>query len=244
MKHVITASILLVTAGLSVFSQEVVLKTELIDNFDAPAAVREWIIRGSRYSAEEFPRAAYIEDWPKALHGFNKEGKPLNVLGVEAAFTRRGYNYLEIIPSLRDEGNNLVNAPIELPAYVNKVGIWVWGSNYDYTLEVHLRDYRGIVHVLPMGRLRYHGWRHLSTDIPGGVPQVDPHSLQASKLEILKFVLWTEPRERSTNFFVYFDELRASSDRYLLVGDGDKLSDRDLRQDLWDAGQRVPQVEN
>ena len=44
-------------------------------------------------------------------------------------------------------------------------------ANYYYNLEAHLRDYRGIVHRVPLGSLHFMGWRNLSVNIPKHIPQ-------------------------------------------------------------------------
>ena len=48
---------------------------------------------------------------------------------------------------------------------------WVWGSGYNYYLEVMVRDALGTVKVLPAGSLAFHGWRNIIINIPGWIQQ-------------------------------------------------------------------------
>ena len=40
----------------------------------------------------------YVKSWPEALFGKNKEAEDLQVLGLHGKFSRKGYNYVEIVP--------------------------------------------------------------------------------------------------------------------------------------------------
>ena len=64
------------------------------------------------------------------------------------------------------------NIPVfRFPADVKLIDLWAWGSNFDYYAEAHVTDYRGITHVLPLGNLKYEGWRNLKVRIPNYIPQ-------------------------------------------------------------------------
>ncbi|WP_275106802.1 flagellar filament outer layer protein FlaA [Nocardia brasiliensis] len=102
--------------------------------------------------------------------------------------------------------------------------VWVWGSNYSYTLEAQLVASNGKVHTIPFGSLEYLGWRHLTVNIPSIV----------EALSLARFVVRTAPSERAHDFQIYFDEITA------LAGvpqtyDRVDLLDPDKVNELWNA---------
>ena len=115
------------------------LQSTVIESFDDPDS-GQWIVQPSKFIADGLPLTVYASAWPEALFGSNNEGLDLKVLGVQAAFDRRGYNYLEFIPVITTQQGELEPAPITLPGRVRSLDLWVWGSNYDYYMEAHVRD--------------------------------------------------------------------------------------------------------
>ena len=109
------------------------------------------------------------------------------------------------------------------------------GSNYDYYLDAHFRDYRGMVHTFRMGDLKYAGWRNLVIQIPKHVPQGEPYIPKLKPLEFTKFVLWTRPRERVDDFYVYLDHIKVITDIFVERFDGDDLADVDQTRKIWAA---------
>ncbi len=209
-------------------------RSSVLDSFNDPDGDIQWIVRSSKYTMDEFPKAGYIKNWPTALHGWDDNGRGLKVLGIEAMFNRRGYNYVEVIPATKDERGNIIPQNIDLPRNVQSLDLWAWGSNNSYYLEVMLRDFRGIVHTIPMGDLSYHGWRNLSVILPRNIPRRDPNSLTKSGLEIEKILLWTRPEASNNHVFVYFDDLNVVARGVEPVRDGGNLFDDDLRDRLWE----------
>ena len=143
------------------------------------------------------------------------EGENSYVMGVRASFTRKGYNRVWIYPE-----NEIV-----IPGAAKKVDVWVWGANYYYNLEVHLRDYRGIVHKLPLGSLHFIGWRNLSVLIPKQIPQFIRYLPMEKPLTLVRLVIWTQPTERVDDYIIYFDHLKVLTDVYRERFDGDVLAD-------------------
>ena len=47
---------------------------------------------------------------------------------------------------------------MQLPGKIRSLNVWIWGSNYNYSMDLHLQDYRGVVHVLRLGKLEFNGW--------------------------------------------------------------------------------------
>ena len=232
------AMLLLSTA---VFAQQQAttnFQSYVIESFDDPEE-SPWQVNGSKFVSEGFPRVAWVPTWPEALYKEQPEGVQLNSLGVQAAFDRFGYNFLEYIPVEENQDGEMVPRGIPIPGRVRHMDMWVWGSNYDYYVEVHLRDWRGIVHVLKLGDIGYRGWRNLRISIPSWIPQDVIYVPQYKGLELVKIVLWTRPGEKVDGFYVYFDEIKVETDMFQEPFDGELLADPERVQDLWDesAGQ-------
>jgi hypothetical protein len=232
-----------------------VLESKIIESFDNPENPEEaewsshrWVVVGSKFAAkeydeegnvvDEYPKTAYVESWPEALFGANKEGRDLKVLGIHGKFDRRAYNFIEIIPVAdeNDEEGNPVFKPIRLPGKTQRFDVWVWGSNYNYYAEAHFRDFKGIVHVLKLGDLDYTGWRNLQVRIPGYIPQSGGYVTSGGylkELELIKLVIWTRPEERVDDFYIYLDQIKTLTDTFVSRFDGDDLADPEKIEEVW-----------
>ncbi len=235
MNRIIIILIFLVSIG-TIFSEDVLRYRSLtLDTFDNPNQSIGWEVRGSKNIAEDYPRVSFINTWPAALHGYNSDReRDLRALGVEAAFTQRGYNYLEIFPTERLADGSFINRSIELPGDTIGLSVWAWGSNYDFSLEVHIRDYRGVVHQVPFGKINYYGWRQLTATIPTAVPRRSPYQFNFADLYVDKIVLWTEPQEPVSGFFLYLDDLQVLSRTNTEVVDGGELFIPEIRDSRWE----------
>ena len=175
-----------------------------------------WRVSGSRFTVEEFPKVKMgVEGAPIALSGAYAEEENKYVMGVRGSFTRKGYNRIWIYPEKE----------IVVPGAAKKFDVWVWGANYYYYLEIHIRDYRGIVHKLPLGSLHFIGWRNLSVEVPKQIPQFIRYLPMEKPLTIVRFAIWTEPNERVDDYIIYFDHLKVLTDVYRERFDGDILAD-------------------
>jgi hypothetical protein len=225
------------------------MQSVILESFDDPDE-SPWMVRASKFIADDFPQVSFVRSWPDALYRREPEGVELRSLGVQAAFTRRGYNYLEIMPAEYDDDGNLVprvipgsedsDSPrtgIPIPGLVTMIDLWVWGSNHEYYLEIQLRDYRGMIHNLRVGDIAHRGWRNHRVHVPTWIPQTIRYVPEKQGLELVKITLWTKPEEKVDDFFVYFDELRVMSDLYDEPFDGDELADPERIQELWATGQ-------
>lgn len=225
-----------------VFSDEMTtnLQSKIIEDFDNPEESL-WMVRGSKFSSviktdsgeEVYPKSGFINTWPDALYRRQPEGRTLRVFGIQGKFDRKGYNYVEMIPSEKGADGNLVPRMIPLPGRVKNMDVWVWGSNHDYYLEVHLMDHKGITHALNFGDVRFTGWRNLQVNIPGFIPQAVVYTPAFQRLQLVKFVLWTKPAERVNNFYFYMDEVKIFADLFESMFDGEDLADPDRVQELW-----------
>ena len=232
-KAMIILVLLLATASLVAQELTLTYATEVVESFDDPDA-QTWIVRGSKFATEGYPKMTYANTWPQTLFGRNWDGEDLRCLGIQAKFDRKGYNYIELIPVKEDADGNYVNDPIKIPGRAKYLDLWVWGSNYDFYLEVHVLDFRGVDHVLPLGSLKYQGWKNLNVTIPSSIPQVDVHLPKYKNVELTKLVVWTRPAERVDDFYIYFDHIKVLTDLFQDRFDGDELIDNHMLDQIWD----------
>lgn len=219
----------------------VVLESRELDFFDDPA-VSKWIVVGSKFSEQGFPKSKLVEACPEALvRVLNKKREELKCLGVQGSFIRKGYNYIEMIPAKEaaDENGNtkLVPKPIAIPGRATALDLWVWGSRYDYYLECHLQDFRGIVYTLDLGDLTYTGWKNLRVEIPSYIPQARLHVPFYEGLVLTKLVLWTRPKEKVDKFYLYIDHMKVITDIFESPFDGEGLADSANIDRIWGEGE-------
>lgn len=227
--------ILSVVCPLAVMADEVTenLVSQVLESFDPETRTTEWMVTGSKFAREGYPKQAYAKAWPEALFGYNREEKDYQVLGVNGQFNRQGYNYIEIIPVKEDGEGGMVHNPIPIPGRVKQLDAWIWGSEYDFYVEVHLRDYSGINWVLELGNLSYTGWKNLRIDIPSYIPQAARHIPYYKQMTFEKFVIWTRPNEKVDDFFVYVDQLKVLTDKFESRFDGDTLTWPEKISETW-----------
>ncbi|MBU8913820.1 MAG: flagellar filament outer layer protein FlaA [Spirochaetales bacterium] len=217
----------------------------ILEDFDDPDS--RWIVRGGKYLAVEDGERNYefpfdyqiVSDvWPEAM-GRPDSDTP-GVLGVQASFTRRGYNYLEFIPVEAEDGPDGEPIPrgISIPGRPATIDLWAWGANYNYYLEVQVRDHRGVVHTFKIDDMGYGGWRNLEARIPNYIPRAVRFVPQRRVLELVKIVLWTRPDEAVDGFHFYLDQIKVLTDVFESSFDGEGLADPDFVQQTWDAEQR------
>lgn len=208
--------------------------SKVIDSFDDPSK-SVWIVQGSRYATKGFPELGFVKSWPEALYGENEENLSLQALGVHGRFDRKAYNYVEIIPAKKGSSGALEPSPILLPGRVEAMDLWVWGSNFRYWLDVHLRDYQGVDHVLTLGDLSFAGWKDLLVNIPRSIPQSQRYLPRLQGLELTKFVLWTRPDEKVDDFYIFFDQIKVLTDLFESRFDGSELANPNELQKAWTA---------
>ncbi len=139
-----------------------------------------------------------------------------NVIGVKANFYRRG----DVSVSLRP------TRPLAIPGIVKTLSMWVVGRNFNHQLSIVLEDYHGNVNVLPMGRLNFSGWKQLTVAIPPTLEQRNPHYNTETGIKVLGFVIDAAIDEAFGTYYVYFDDLRATTDLFAEVSrDPDDMVD-------------------
>jgi hypothetical protein len=219
--------------GLPVFAQPNTksIETVIMDSFDSAGAQEylydgetyswDWAVNSSRFVAEGYPKTGYYDGIPNSLKQLNK-GKDIEpkVFGVKTAFNRKGDNWFEIYPTKDDK-------PVDIPfiGNVTHMDFWVWGANYNYYLEVLVRDATGRVHVLPAGSLAFNGWRNIIVSIPGWLQQ---HSHLRSGPETMSFVgfrIRTDAAEYVDNFVFFLDQIKYTTNPLSFIYDGYELKD-------------------
>ncbi|HEB31226.1 MAG TPA: flagellar filament protein FlaA [Spirochaetes bacterium] len=140
------------------------------------------------------------------------------VLGVKVAFNHRGYNYFVMAPP----------RPVKIPGITKAISLWVAGRSYRHRLYIHILDYRGEKRVLDMGLLDFVGWKKLAIAIPTNIAQDNFNNTEWRGISFTGMSIETDPLESYGVFYVYFDELRATTDIY-----NEEYRDEDDMEDGW-----------
>ncbi len=206
-----------------------------------------WIVRGSKFTAEDRPRTAYVMgEWPADLFGTSPEDpEGLGVLGINGAFIRQGYNQIELIPGT-GSGDDFTAKAIPLPGRVQTLDFWVWGANYDYYVELHFRDHQGMAHVLSPyrnenlrepGSIKFVGWKNMYIRMPNYIKQSVNYKPSLANLSLTKIVFTTHPAEIVSDFYIYVDHLKVLSDMHESNFDGAGLASTEKVEEIWGTGE-------
>ena len=272
MKHSsfrVVCLVLLAGTALAAFGDDLTvnLESRVLETFDnAENALYVWHSDASRYAigkdaadkdnplyaslelkeGEFFPRLNYFDIWPMALFRGNRDNKQLRSLGIWGKFKRRGYNWIDIYPTLKSQGNDAKPYEIPIPGRARFLDMWVWSPNVNYYMEAYLRDEQGSIHTIYLGNLAHHGWKNIRAPVPNYIPQrrriiletVSSNTLPAEDrnsvfLQFVKFRIWTTPREEVGNFYIYFDQFKVLTDTFVTLYDGDELTDPDWIRENW-----------
>ncbi|MDR1930712.1 MAG: flagellar filament outer layer protein FlaA [Treponema sp.] len=261
--------VLLTGAALTAFGDEftVNLESKILETFDNTEDSKYvWKKDASRYAVGKdpvdkenpsfanlglengdfFPKINFFETWPMALFRNNKDNRPLHSLGIWGKFKRTGYNWIDIYPTLKSQGEEAGPYEIPIPGRVRYLDMWVWGSNLNYYVDAYLRDQQGVVHKIYLGNIAYQGWKNIRAVVPTNIPQhrqIIPDALMSSLLtpeernvvylKFVKFRIWTTPQEEVGNFYIYFDQFKVLTDTFESLFDGDELTDPDWVREHW-----------
>jgi hypothetical protein len=222
-------------------------ETIILETFDHnDQSQYDWKLEGSKFITKTgsvtYPRLAYANEYPSALFpskdGKDANGNALNSLGINGAFDRNGYNWIDVSPvliaddpSTGKQAGDLAEIPIR--GRTSSISLWVWGANLDYSIDVYVKDYQGIVYRLKLGDLNYVGWRKLTATVPANIPQSHKSAPYLRPIQLMKFRIWTKPYEQVSNFYVYFDQLTALTDVYEIIYDGSAIEYSATRSDIW-----------
>ena len=145
-----------------------------------------------------------------------KEGQN-RILGVKTYFKDRGFDRVEIKP------------PHEyvIKGICKQISLWVLGRNYRHTLYIKLRDYRGKLYKLRVGRLNFFGWRKMILTIPGWLKQSARFSLFDRNLKFVSIFVESDNKEIGGTFYFYVDNLGMKIDKTQPTYPGNEI------RDLW-----------
>lgn len=199
------------------------VETIVIDNFDTEQDWT-WDVHASRFVADGYPIIKTFTGMPNSLKAYRKSGDPDPlVLGVKAAYDRKGDNWFEVFPKKGDE-----RYEIPFMGTVTQMDFWVWGANYNYTLEVLIRDSEGRVHVLKAGSLQFQGWRNIVINIPGYISQHSRLRSGRPDLTFVGFRVRSSVNEAVDDYVIYFDQIKYTTNTLSNIYDGYELKDADF----------------
>ncbi|MGL1894101.1 MAG: flagellar filament outer layer protein FlaA [Spirochaetaceae bacterium] len=234
--------VLFIIMPITVFADSLITKEAIVvETFDGEGLTNNqgtgnpviWKVRGSKFSTEGYPKKAFANAFPEDLFGKNPENAAdLNSLAVLGSFTRKGFNYLEMVPG-EGEGEEWNAEPLVLPGKIEYFDLWLWGSNYDYSLELHIVDFQGIVHVIEMGSIKHIGWKHMYVKIPAHIKQTKQYLPFFEGLKLTKLVVRTDPKERVDLFYLYIDQLKVLTDTHIFNFDGEDLTNKAKIDEIW-----------
>ena len=212
------------------------IQSIILDSFDDETNItisqgvsRTWEVAGSTFKTEGYPIKKYLQVSPDVLG----EREKVQALGIQGKFNKQGYNYIELIPVEKTADGNTKESPFSVKGRVLAFDLWVWGSNFNYYMEIHVRDTGGVDHILNLGDLKFSGWKRLTVDVPLSIPQSQVQLPRLQELKVTKIMIWTQPRERVDDFKIYIDEFSVLTDTYESRYDGFGLVATDFVQQTW-----------
>lgn len=223
-RYLIMVCLLVSIFSIAVYGQKnltIYMETRVLYNFET---LDEWqpisnasrfMFRGTKTNengvAMQYPNMRIFATKP---YGMGNQGiNSTNSLSVTVSFFRKSYNFFDLVPTVQKI----------IPGKAQTFDIWVWGGNYDYTMEMLFQDYRGYTYTLPLGSLKYIGWKNLTTAVPSYIPQAEPYVPRAKGLRFLNFRFWSSPEEKADNFVVLLDYFQTVTDTFREAYDGSDI---------------------
>lgn len=217
-KPLIAVFMFLMVFSLVLSAQQVYIENRVIYNFETEdewlpvSNASKFMFYGTRTNENgvefKYPSTKLYQTVPFGMSTLS--GASTNSLGVQVSFFRKAYNFFDLVPSQQKL----------IPGQVKSLDVWVWGGNYNYTMEVLLSDYMGYTHTLSLGSLRFMGWKNISVIIPSSIPQAETHAPRVKGLKFLNFRFWSSPQERNDRFTVLLDYCKVVTDIFREVYDG------------------------
>ena len=151
----------------------------------------------------------------EALNVNQDPDNPNHILGVKTHFQDRGFDRVEIFP------------PHEyvIKGKARQFSVWVLGRKFRHSLWIKLRDYRGKIHKLRMGRMDFFGWRRFTVTVPGWLPQSTRYSLLDKNLHFVSLFAVSDHHEVGGTFYFYVDNLKVLIDRSEANYPGSEIKD-------------------
>lgn len=140
---------------------------------------------------------------------------PNHILGVRTFFYDRGFDRTEVKP------------PHEyvIKGKARQFSVWVLGRKFRHTMFIKLRDYRGNLHRLRLGRLDFFGWRKMTVTIPGWLPQSTRYSMIDKNLHFVSLFVVSDVHEIPGQFYFYVDNLKVLVDQSETDYPGSQIKD-------------------
>lgn len=175
---------------------------------------------------------------PERWSPLNKGLEKKRSLGVQFKFRYPGFNSVHLLPPKEvrwDDpaqnvmtfdsriGQDVQERGIQLPGRARALSVWVHSRGHDYELEVWVKDFKGDVHILKMGSLKYVGWRPLRAFIPEYVPQETSSFPQTRVTKVVRFVVRAKPEAGTDTVYLFFDQLKVLTDTFEVNFDGQNL---------------------
>ncbi len=126
------------------------------------------------------------------------------VLGAKVSFYKRSVTSFDVKPS----------NPLPVEGICKTVSVWVIGRNTKHTLSLLIKDQFGHKARITMGSLNFAGWKKMTVAIPTNIVQKDYHYNNKMGIEIIGFTIDCDPEETYGSYYIYFDDLRATTDLF------------------------------
>lgn len=140
------------------------------------------------------------------------------VLGVKVGFYKRSVTSFAVLPS----------NPMPVEGICKTVSVWVIGRNTDHMLKLLVKDHFGNKAEITMGKLNFAGWKKMTVAIPATIVQKNYHYANRMGIEILGFRVDCDPEEAYGSYYLYLDDLRATTDLFT-----ENNRDQDDIADIW-----------
>ena len=126
------------------------------------------------------------------------------VLGAKVQFFKRGKHVFAMFPV----------RPFAIEGLTKTISVWVVGRNFNHVLKAVISDYFGQRRELIIGKLNFMGWKKLTFAIPPRIVQEELHFTSKRGIKFLGFKVEFAPAEAYGTYYIYFDDLRATTDLF------------------------------
>lgn len=127
-----------------------------------------------------------------------------NVLGGKVSFYRRGASSFSIRPV----------RPLPIEGITKTISVWVAGRNTNHVLQLEISDHFGNTAYIHMGKLNFVGWKKVTVSVPPSIVQRDYHYNNKMGITIQGFNIICDLDETYGNYYIYLDDLRATTDLF------------------------------
>jgi hypothetical protein len=140
------------------------------------------------------------------------------VLGGKVQFFKRAANEAFFFPV----------RPLPIEGVTKTISVWVVGRNYNHVLKAVITDFFNQRREITLGKLNFMGWKQLTAAVPPRIVQDEYHFANQRGIKLLGFKIEFDMMESYGTYYVYFDDLRATTDLFV-----DVYRDRDDIPDGW-----------